>query len=149
MTEKRCRCWVDSSSKHVPADLVTGFSQVIPGLCRHLSWPDSSVCLASVIYIKVLLLLCCFHCVPFPLCVVYDCWTIHSSFPRGSNHISNIVSHSFHLFFPPTTMRLTAVLTFLCALVAFILSVLCLFAGSSRSFLQDADMLTVRWPTRL
>ncbi|RVX71549.1 hypothetical protein B0A52_05121 [Exophiala mesophila] len=40
-------------------------------------------------------------------------------------------------------MRLTAVVTLLCALVAFILSILCLFAGSNRTFLQDADMLTL------
>jgi len=40
-------------------------------------------------------------------------------------------------------MRFTAILPLLCVLVAFILSLLCLFAGSSRGFLQNADLLTL------
>ena len=40
-------------------------------------------------------------------------------------------------------MRPSALFPFLCALVALILSLLCLFAGSTRSFLQNAEMLTL------
>lgn len=41
-------------------------------------------------------------------------------------------------------MRLTAIVTLVFAVAAFILSMLVLFAGSSTSFLQGADLLTVR-----
>lgn len=40
-------------------------------------------------------------------------------------------------------MRLTALLTLACAIAALVLSVLSLFAGSTKSFLQNSDMLTV------
>lgn len=43
-------------------------------------------------------------------------------------------------------MRLSAIFPLLCALTAFILSLLCLFAGSTRSFLQNGELLTVRSP---
>jgi hypothetical protein len=40
-------------------------------------------------------------------------------------------------------MRLSAIFSFLCATVALILSLLLLFAGSTKSFLQHGDLLTV------
>ncbi|KEF61250.1 uncharacterized protein A1O9_02815 [Exophiala aquamarina CBS 119918] len=40
-------------------------------------------------------------------------------------------------------MRLTAVLTLACAIATLVLSLLSLLAGSSRSFLQDSDMMTL------
>ncbi|EXJ83778.1 hypothetical protein A1O1_07405 [Capronia coronata CBS 617.96] len=40
-------------------------------------------------------------------------------------------------------MRLSSFLTLACAIAAFVLSLLCLFAGSSKSFLQHADLLTL------
>jgi len=40
-------------------------------------------------------------------------------------------------------MRLSAIFPLLCALAAFILSLLCLFAGSTRSFLQNGELLTL------
>lgn len=42
-----------------------------------------------------------------------------------------------------STMRLTAVFPLLCTLVAFVLSLLCIFAGSKRGYLEQADILTV------
>lgn len=40
-------------------------------------------------------------------------------------------------------MRLTALFPLLCTLVALILSLLCIFAGSRRGYIEDADILTV------
>lgn len=40
-------------------------------------------------------------------------------------------------------MRWSSIITLLCATAALILSFLCLFAGSSRSFLQNGDLLTL------
>jgi len=40
-------------------------------------------------------------------------------------------------------MRLSSIFTLACAIAAFVLSLLCLFAGSSKTFLQNADMLTL------
>jgi hypothetical protein len=40
-------------------------------------------------------------------------------------------------------MRWSSVLTLACSIAAFILSMLCLFAGTSRSFLQNADVMTL------
>lgn len=40
-------------------------------------------------------------------------------------------------------MRLSSILTLACALGALILSMLCLFAGSKKSFLQNTDILTL------
>ncbi|KAK5204465.1 hypothetical protein LTR47_009247 [Exophiala xenobiotica] len=40
-------------------------------------------------------------------------------------------------------MRLSSLVTLACAIAALVLSLLCLFAGSSKSFLQDADLLTL------
>jgi len=40
-------------------------------------------------------------------------------------------------------MRLSSLVTLACAIAAFVLSMLCLFAGSSKSFLQHADLLTL------
>ncbi|KAL9106387.1 MAG: hypothetical protein Q9227_008588 [Pyrenula ochraceoflavens] len=40
-------------------------------------------------------------------------------------------------------MRPTAIFPLLCALAALILALLCLFAGSSKSFLQGADLMTL------
>lgn len=40
-------------------------------------------------------------------------------------------------------MRLSSVLTALCCIGALILSLLCLFAGNNRSFIQNGDLLTV------
>ena len=41
-------------------------------------------------------------------------------------------------------MRITAVVPLLFSLVAFILSLLCVFAGSKRGYLENGDLLTVR-----
>ena len=41
-------------------------------------------------------------------------------------------------------MRISSVFTLLCSIAALVLSLLVLFAGSSRSFLQSGDLLTVR-----
>jgi hypothetical protein len=40
-------------------------------------------------------------------------------------------------------MRFTAIFPFLLCVAALVLSLLCLFAGSSKGFLQKADVLTV------
>jgi len=40
-------------------------------------------------------------------------------------------------------MRLSAIFSLLCAIAALVLSVLLLFAGSTKSFLQHGDLLTV------
>jgi hypothetical protein len=40
-------------------------------------------------------------------------------------------------------MRFSSIFTLLCAIAAFVLSILCLFAGTTRSFLQSADVLTL------
>ncbi|KIW38544.1 uncharacterized protein PV06_09500 [Exophiala oligosperma] len=40
-------------------------------------------------------------------------------------------------------MRFSSVLTLACSIAALVLTLLCLFAGSSKSFLQDADLLTL------
>ncbi|EXJ80026.1 hypothetical protein A1O3_08312 [Capronia epimyces CBS 606.96] len=40
-------------------------------------------------------------------------------------------------------MRFSSILTLACAITAFVLSLLCIFAGSSKSFLQRADLLTL------
>lgn len=40
-------------------------------------------------------------------------------------------------------MRLSSILTALCCIGAFVLSLLCLFAGSNRTFIQNGDLLTV------
>ena len=40
-------------------------------------------------------------------------------------------------------MRWSSILTVVCSLAALILALLCLFAGSSRTFLQNADVLTL------
>ena len=40
-------------------------------------------------------------------------------------------------------MRAIAVIPALCAIGALVLSLLCMFAGSDRTFLQDAQLLTV------
>lgn len=40
-------------------------------------------------------------------------------------------------------MRFTAIFPFLCTLAALVLSLLCLFSGSNRGFMQNADVLTV------
>lgn len=40
-------------------------------------------------------------------------------------------------------MRLSSILTLACSIAALILSLLCLFAGSRRSFLQNADIMTL------
>ncbi|ETI23615.1 hypothetical protein G647_05417 [Cladophialophora carrionii CBS 160.54] len=40
-------------------------------------------------------------------------------------------------------MRLSSLLTLACAITAFILSILCLLAGNTRSFLQDTELLTL------
>jgi hypothetical protein len=40
-------------------------------------------------------------------------------------------------------MRFSSILTLLCSLAALILALLCLFAGSSRTFLQNADIMTL------
>ncbi|KIX09977.1 uncharacterized protein Z518_01058 [Rhinocladiella mackenziei CBS 650.93] len=40
-------------------------------------------------------------------------------------------------------MRLSSILTLGCAITAFVLSLLCLLAGTSKSFLQDADLMTL------
>lgn len=40
-------------------------------------------------------------------------------------------------------MRLSSLFSLACAIAALVLSLLCLFAGSSKSFLQDADLLTL------
>ncbi|KAH8804946.1 actin cortical patch SUR7/pH-response regulator pali [Xylogone sp. PMI_703] len=44
-------------------------------------------------------------------------------------------------------MRFTALLPFACAVVAFILSMLCLFAGHKRGFMEDYHILTVNTST--
>lgn len=41
-------------------------------------------------------------------------------------------------------MRFSALVPFLLSLAALVLSFLCLFAGSKKSFLQGADIMTVR-----
>ena len=41
-------------------------------------------------------------------------------------------------------MRITAVVPLLFSLIAFILSLLCVFAGSKRGYLENGDLLTVR-----
>lgn len=40
-------------------------------------------------------------------------------------------------------MRLTAIFPLLCTLVTFILSLLCIFAGSKKGYIEQADILTV------
>lgn len=40
-------------------------------------------------------------------------------------------------------MRLSSILTLACSIAALVLGLLCLFAGSSRSFLQTADIMTL------
>lgn len=46
-------------------------------------------------------------------------------------------------------MRPTAIVPLLFTLGALILSLLCLFAGSKKGFLQNADLLTVSFPDEL
>lgn len=46
-------------------------------------------------------------------------------------------------------MRATAIIPLLFTLGALVLSLLCLFAGSKKSFLQNADLLTVSFPYEL
>ena len=41
-------------------------------------------------------------------------------------------------------MRFTAVFPLLCAVAAFVLSMLCIFAGSKPGYMEDAAILTVR-----
>lgn len=40
-------------------------------------------------------------------------------------------------------MRPTAIFPLVCTLVAFILSLLCIFAGSKRGYIEQGDILTV------
>ena len=40
-------------------------------------------------------------------------------------------------------MRLTALFPFLCAVAAFVLTLLCIFAGSKKGYLENADILTL------
>lgn len=46
-------------------------------------------------------------------------------------------------------MRPTAIIPLLFTLGALVLSLLCLFAGSKKGFLQNADLLTVSFPHEL
>lgn len=43
-------------------------------------------------------------------------------------------------------MRLTALFPLACAIVGFVLSMLCLFAGSKKSFMEDYHIITVGTP---
>ena len=40
-------------------------------------------------------------------------------------------------------MRLTALFPLLCSLIALVLALLCIFAGSKRGYLENANLLTV------
>jgi len=46
----------------------------------------------------------------------------------------------------PAMRALPGIVPTVCAFAALILSLLCLFAGSQKNFLEEADILTVRRP---
>jgi hypothetical protein len=45
-------------------------------------------------------------------------------------------------------MRVTVIVPLICALAAFVLSLLCIFAGSKPNFMQDFQIVTVSLPLR-
>ena len=74
---------------------------------------------------------------------------------RSPTHLHSNISRRSIIHFPSfnhcsavhtSTMRLSGLIPLLFTLAAFILTMLCIFAGSSKNYLEGADMLTVPLP---
>lgn len=83
-----------------------------------------------------------------PVDLIFTAFPYDSFFSPPPSKTSAIYSHlinatQLHTF----SMRFTALFPMACAIVAFILGMLCLFAGHKPGFMEDYHILTVSSPT--